>query len=526
MNLHVLAYKTGLSTFYFPKSDPLETTDPEKGTHVWRAVEGFFNTLDVAKDSDADLFVQSAIPALDEIVRIPNLKDQQGPNYHRPLTPKQKGLVQDRVEGILKLITRSKSQSSFTPSSHAQEILSEDVSAEDEEFVKGTVEREFSMAKGMVDASMRLRSRLERAVSRRTKGTTVSIYGSGLAEMATHKSDVDLSIYIPELEHYRKMHRENKMGNQQFLKKQKDAVYGVRDDLVRANFTDVQPIPFARIPLVKCVDPLCQNPNSPTGSLHGDVCFNNEIAVRNSFLLREYARFDVRCKMLMMAVKLFIKARGIGDAPNGTPSSYCWMNMVIYYCQIIGVVPNLQDRSLYEMEDVPKINGLDVSFAKAEEARRTWVAGEDDGRWTLGKLLKGFFRYYAVNFDVRRGVVSIRVGGRAPRGALDKSHFPRSRPFRMCVEDPFESVGSLFVHDLGMVIGEMGAVVVREELEGAMEIVEGVGWEGLFEQREKFNGRDGKNAKRGPPKAKKVGNLRRPGTMERKERGREEKKKP
>ena len=105
-----------------------------------------------------------------------------------------------------------------------------------------------------------------------------------------------------------------------FMKKQKHAVYGVRDDLTRSNFTSIQPIPFARIPLVKCVDPTAGNPNSPTGELHGDVCFNNEIAVRNSFLLREYARFDVRCRRLMMAVKLFIKAKRIGDAPNGTPS--------------------------------------------------------------------------------------------------------------------------------------------------------------------------------------------------------------
>jgi len=104
------------------------------------------------------------------------------------------------------------------------------------------------------------------------------------------------------------------------MKKQKQAVYGVSNDLERSGFLSVKPIPFARIPLVKCVDPRAGNPHSPDGSLHGDVCFNNAIAVRNSGLLREYARFDVRCKRLMMVVKLWIKAKKIGEGEGGRRS--------------------------------------------------------------------------------------------------------------------------------------------------------------------------------------------------------------
>ena len=90
--------------------------------------------------------------------------------------------------------------------------------------------------------------------------------------------------------------------------------------------------------------------------------------------------------------------------------------MVIYYCQIVGIVPNLQDKNKYAMENVRMINGLDVRFATAEEARKSWVKGEDDAKWTLGKLVKGFFRYYSEEFNVRQGVVSIRVGGREEKG--------------------------------------------------------------------------------------------------------------
>ena len=100
------------------------------------------------------------------------------------------------------------------------------------------------------------------------------------------------------------------------------------------------------------------------------------IAVQNSFLLREYARLDERSRELMMCVKLFIKARHIGEAPNGTPSSYCWMNMTVFYLQFVGVVPNLQDVERYGGKRGEVINGLNVDFATAEEAVGETITSE------------------------------------------------------------------------------------------------------------------------------------------------------
>lgn len=172
VNLHLLNYKSGLNTFYFPKSDSSETTDRARGTHVWRAVEGFFNNLDVSSDSDASLFLSEAVPVLEDIMGIPDLEEQEGPMFHRPLTRNQRALVSERIAGLNRLIERSRRQATFTPEAHASEILGEDVREEDEEFILKIVETEFDLAQGLVDASRRLREKVEKAVSRRTKGTT------------------------------------------------------------------------------------------------------------------------------------------------------------------------------------------------------------------------------------------------------------------------------------------------------------------------------------------------------------------
>lgn len=184
-------------------------------------------------------------------------------------------------------------------------------------------------------------------------------------------------------------------------------------------------------------------------------------------------------------------------APNGTPSSYCWMNMVVYYLQVVGLLPSLQNANTYNMEKAEMINGLNVNFATAEEARKTFVQTEDEGLWTLGRLAAGFFKYYSQAFDLHTGVVSIRLPmGKAVRGSagegglltgksLKKGQFAKTKPWRICVEDPFECLGSVFVHDLGMVVGEIGAEVMVRALEDATEILEGGagGWGELFEVR-------------------------------------------
>jgi len=132
-----------------------------------------------------------------------------------PLTINQGKWLRDKIANYVKLIEVSRRRLNFTPAAHATEVFGLTITPEDEELILNVVETEFSLAQGMIHASLRLRDRLERAVSKRTKGTIVQIYGSSLAEMATHKSDVDLSIFIPELERQRALWKMGGMGEQQ-----------------------------------------------------------------------------------------------------------------------------------------------------------------------------------------------------------------------------------------------------------------------------------------------------------------------
>lgn len=62
-----------------------------------------------------------------------------------------------------------------------------------------------------------------------------------------------------------------------------------------------------------------------------DVVVNNDIALYNSRLLAKYAAIDERARQMILLVKAWAKARGLNDAPNGTPSSYCHSNLVIFF---------------------------------------------------------------------------------------------------------------------------------------------------------------------------------------------------
>lgn len=81
----------------------------------------------------------------------------------------------------------------------------------------------------------------------------------------------------------------------------------------------------ARVPIVKAV-------HGPSGTAC-DIAVGNELAIHNTELLRLYADFDDRVKPLIFAVKRWAKARGLGDASQGSLSSYAWVCLVIFFLQ-------------------------------------------------------------------------------------------------------------------------------------------------------------------------------------------------
>ena len=129
-----------------------------------------------------------------------------------------------------------------------------------------------------------------------------------------------------------------------------------------------------------------ENIRTPTGTppIDVDVCVENPLGIYNTALLKCYADFDPRVRPLIMIVKYWAKQRAIKDASNATLSSYCYVLMVIFYLQQIGILPCLQDPELVgEKWKRDLVEGCDVSACLDVDEARTFFQkqkgiGEDD----------------------------------------------------------------------------------------------------------------------------------------------------
>ena len=194
-----------------------------------------------------------------------------------------------------------------------------------------------------------------------------------------------------------------------------------------------------------------------------DICFLNDIAVANSGLLREYSLVDPRVRGLMMTVKQWAKEHKFNSAKDNYISSYAWVNLVIFYVQCLGLVPNLQNEELMAAVNVTPdtegnywhfVNKLHTCTLTWEELNRAnvWSPPDELQEVTISALLYGFFEFYSCRFPSAAYAVSIKEGGMT----LLKINQRKMNLF-LCIEDPFETFDSHCPHDLGTPAGEKGA---------------------------------------------------------------------
>lgn len=253
--------------------------------------------------------------------------------------------------------------------------------------------------------------------SRIFRNAKLSIYGSSLTKLSVNGSDVDLSLDMP--------HTPNKGKNDEFKhattkSSTKSYAYALKN-LLESNrtggvFLDVQAIHWARIPVVK--GRYCYFPDVV---VNFDVCFNNHIAVANSQLIYEYTQLhnDSEVRHLMILLKMWIKKHDIGSAANGNLSSYSWINLLIFYLQCIGFVPNLQCKRLIEQHTTSihtrtavaevtytyssnhnMVNELDTRFLRASAVKKAgiWKAPKELEKVSLFGLMVSDMIYSIVHF--------------------------------------------------------------------------------------------------------------------------------
>ena len=118
--------------------------------------------------------------------------------------------------------------------------------------------------------------------------------------------------------------------------------------LESAGAKNVQVGDTARVPIVLFADP-------QTG-LDCDVSTHNPLALRNTELLRAYAKIDGRVRGMAYVIKKWAKIRGFNSPSDGTLSSYGYILCVLAFLQTVPnppILPSLLGRldGLAEPED-------------------------------------------------------------------------------------------------------------------------------------------------------------------------------
>eukprot|EP00438_Fugacium_kawagutii_P004053 Skav219301 [mRNA] locus=scaffold2157:525304:526053:- [translate_table: standard] len=168
--------------------------------------------------------------------------------------------------------------------------------------------------------------------------------------------------------------------------------------LQEQGFKLIQRILHARVPILKLSMML------PTGKvLDCDLSVNNLLPVFNTRLLRAYADINPHVVVLVQTCKEWAKENGVHGAARGNLSSYAFTLMVIFFLQIRGDLPCLQQdadsKPEWYIEDGKKYN------VYIDDSSDFSPFAESDGA-----TFDDFIRFYRDTFRWGEWVVSIRTG--------------------------------------------------------------------------------------------------------------------
>ncbi|EGZ08693.1 hypothetical protein PHYSODRAFT_524332 [Phytophthora sojae] len=278
----------------------------------------------------------------------------------------------------------------------------------------------------------------------------LDVFGSSANEFGSENSDMDMCLVLPEA-------TTPTVEEKQRMLMEVVARLESRPDL----FASVDSTRLtARIPIIMFV--------SRASGIECDLCVENRLAQRNTSLLRAYASADPRVRMLAYVIKRFVKQRRMNCAAEGTLSSYGYLLLLIHFLQrqsppvlpvLQALPPNWPDEPREKLPSVlcrgpsdeldPNAtdghSGIETyffdPFAFREPNEKLAALNDFGARNTqsVGELLLGFLRYYGLQFDATRDVVSVRRPDAGTVTKDEKRHTSQWRfTTRLSIEDPFE----------------------------------------------------------------------------------------
>ncbi|KAG8456528.1 hypothetical protein GDO86_002347 [Hymenochirus boettgeri] len=252
------------------------------------------------------------------------------------------------------------------------------------------------------------RAELQREIQQMFPQSRLYLVGSSLNGFGSRSSDADLCLVLKDEPMNQKTEARHILG---LLQKHfhNRLSYIERPQLIRA-----------KVPIVKFRDKV--------SGVEFDLNVNNVVGIRNTFLLRTYAHLENRIQPLVLVVKKWASYNGINDASRGTLSSYTLVLMVLHYLQTLPepILPSLQ-------KNYPECFNPTMQLHLVHQAPRNIPQYFSKNETSLGDLLVGFFKYFAVEFDWKKSIISVRESKAIPRtdGLEWRNKF-------ICVEEPFD----------------------------------------------------------------------------------------
>ncbi|XP_068522640.1 poly(A) RNA polymerase GLD2 [Anas acuta] len=254
---------------------------------------------------------------------------------------------------------------------------------------------------------------IQREIQRIFPQSRLFLVGSSLNGFGTRSSDGDLCLVVKDEPVNQKTEARHVLSLVQKLFSTKLSCYIERPQLIRA-----------KVPIVKFRDKV--------SGVEFDLNVNNIVGIRNTFLLRTYAYIEKRVRPLVLVVKKWASFHDINDASRGTLSSYSLVLMVLHYLQTLPepILPSLQ-------KNYPELFDPAMQLHVIHQVPCTIPPYLSKNESSLGDLLLGFFKYYAMEFDWSHQMISVREGKALPR--------PDDVAWRnkfICIEEPFDGTNT------------------------------------------------------------------------------------
>lgn len=201
---------------------------------------------------------------------------------------------------------------------------------------------------------------VEQAGKESLDGCTAELFGSAGTKQWMPGSDLDICLLAPDV-----------TTSASQVRSLRKVARALRQTGASHN---IQPRFHAQMPILRWTP---RRPDRP-GSIACDISVGNVLAVANTRLMASYLDLDDRVPLLLRAIKVWARKRGINNRQRGSFSSFALTLMLIHVLQKRPepVLPSLQDLAIQQKMPPLFLQGADCRFCIVHllhPTRKAWA---------------------------------------------------------------------------------------------------------------------------------------------------------